>query len=190
MSVGPPPAMIVCAIAQAQESPCAKSRRGVVAFARPDRIHGYGYNTPVEPCTEDAACRAICAKRCIHAEVVALTQAVNLGSAVLELLHVKIDEYGKVVAGGPPSCWSCANQIAQRKDVDGIWLYEDLFEGHQWVYWDSKLFFEATVMRQPDHPRFAPIAGIDVPCRTCGGSDGARRSITSQWHCRRCGCGE
>ncbi len=41
----------------------------------------------------------------------------------LHLLHVKIDEAGRVVAGGPPSCWQCSREVAEVR-LGYVWLLE------------------------------------------------------------------
>lgn len=142
----PNPKIIRCAEAAAARSPCAKSKRGVVVFRDGDLVLGSGFNGPPVGfgCDDSTACRGDCGKRCVHAEMRALrdpnvmayvvlsrSDLRALGSsqdklrdfAGLDLLHVKIGEDGKVIAGGGPSCWQCSREILDVGFVRGVWLY-------------------------------------------------------------------
>jgi hypothetical protein len=57
-----------------KSSPYAKSKRGVVIFARGYGIVGSGFNHPPEgmTCDRSAACREHCRDLCVHAEAAAL----------------------------------------------------------------------------------------------------------------------
>ncbi len=42
-----------------------------------------------------------------------------------DLVHVKIGDDGRLVAGGLPSCWQCSRAILDCGFIDGVWLYEE-----------------------------------------------------------------
>lgn len=104
-------------------SPCVKSKRGVVIFDQ-KTVYGYGYNHPPKGFTCDGSeeCRANCGKICVHAEQDALIKA-GAYCSELEMLHVKLDEQGYAVAGGPPSCPDCSKLILDA-GIKTMWLYE------------------------------------------------------------------
>ena len=117
------------AVRFAAKSPCAKTRRGAVVF-HGDVWLGMGYNHPPAPMTCDRSlmCRVDCGRRCVHAETHAirqserpLTEAVDKGIDV-EIVHVKIDSSGNLVAGGGPSCWQCSREILDA-GIAAVWLY-------------------------------------------------------------------
>jgi len=118
MDTAPPEVRIEIARLNALRSPCQKSRRGAVMWS--DQLQGVGFNGLLggQVCTGDEACRAVCGRRCIHAEQAALlhwsqlAELRELHPAVLrQMLHVKVDDAGLVVASGPPSCMECAKLI-------------------------------------------------------------------------------
>jgi deoxycytidylate deaminase len=134
-----PPAFALGAIERlASCSPCIKSKRAAVVFdANSQRLWGSGFNTPPSPmhCDGSDACRRDCGKICIHAEQMALRAAIEhrvgeFGApgdgvsslAGLTMLHVKVVD-GKVVPGGPPSCWQCSREVLDAQ-LAGFWLYE------------------------------------------------------------------
>lgn len=144
----PPSYVIAAANFAARESPCQKSRRGVcvfnpfeadrlertgdvsaayrTAFIKNHVIAGVGFNGPPGNllCDGSADCRSNCNKFCVHAEVRAIRAAGILDDVHdLDLVHVKVDEDGGIVAGGPPSCWQCSREILD-VGVRGVWLYE------------------------------------------------------------------
>lgn len=136
------------AVEQARFSDCAKSRRGVVVFYRDAEHDDYvvvgadcngqprtGCHRDDEPlaCPGTELCRATCAVTAVHAEVRALRQAVEYVAEMhsqrsLEMLHVKIDDSGELVAGGPPSCVQCSKEILDSGVVDMMWLYEKVID--------------------------------------------------------------
>jgi deoxycytidylate deaminase len=125
----PPPELVARAIEQARNSPCAKSRRGSVAYLHFDnprhtRIVGTGYNHPPGEvrCDGSARCHADCGKRCIHAVAAAIYDTSRTPLAC-DLLHVEIDTDAQLVAGGPPSCVDCS-KAALHAGVRGAWLYQ------------------------------------------------------------------
>lgn len=82
MSGAPPREIIELAENLAAQSPCAKSKRGVVAYAEHPsfdgpRVVGSGFNGPPRPfrCYGDESCRATCNKYCVHAELRAIWSA-------------------------------------------------------------------------------------------------------------------
>jgi len=116
---------LVYAIEAAKQSPCQKSKRGVVIFSRQgQRPFGTGCNRPPGPyaCTGNTACRRECSKICVHAEQDALLKA---GCVVAcEMLHIIIDDQGKPVSSGHPSCWQCSRLILAA-GITTMWLYRD-----------------------------------------------------------------
>jgi hypothetical protein len=142
--------VIEAARQSALQSPCAKSKRGVVLFNREksdqvadqwnepavtpqtypilvnEVIAGRGFNgQPLGfSCTGSSVCRRDCSKLCVHAEQRAIWSAGSLDDVVdLELVHVKVDETGVIVAGGNPSCWQCSRFVLD-VGIRGVWLYE------------------------------------------------------------------
>ncbi len=152
----PPEYVIEAARLAAMQSPCAKSKRGVVLFnpERHDegvRAHGYGqvtnnellafqasrvmvasaYNGPPAPyeCKNTMVCRGHCADVCLHAEQRAILSAVGCDDVGdLELVHVKVVE-GRIVAGGGPSCLQCS-KLVQEVRLRGVWLFEERYPGY------------------------------------------------------------
>lgn len=128
----PPGEVVELAERTAAQSPCSKSKRGVVAYmTTPDvRVLSVGFNGPPHGfvCDGSPECRATCGKFCVHAELRALWGAwSHLGDAMaghlVQLVHVKIGDAGKLVPGGGPSCWQCSRHILDA-GAAGIWLYE------------------------------------------------------------------
>lgn len=148
--MAPTEELIEAARIAALASECAKSRRGVVIFRDDNgalfrgKIIGRGANAQPAPfhCNNTDACREACGKLCFHAETDAIRDALVTRAAALAraghcdddivrsgilhkavLLHVKVDEVGRVVAGGGPSCWQCSREILAA-GIAGVWLYE------------------------------------------------------------------
>lgn len=136
--IAPPQGVLEFTEAMARRSSCAKSKRGAAVFSHSGfsfEIYGAGCNGQPEPlaCTGTARCRELCGKLCEHAEGRAIRQAagsvfVTSGRALsdndCDLVHVKIGEDGRIVAGGPPSCWQCSRAILDCGFIAGVWLYE------------------------------------------------------------------
>jgi deoxycytidylate deaminase len=138
----PPDYVIEAARVAAMQSPCAKSKRGVVLFnpARHDEaeLHGQlndharkwivvssGFNGPPAPfvCRDRMVCRSACRDVCLHAEQRAIIAALGCDDAVdLELVHVKVVD-GAVVPGGGPSCLQCSKLVVEAR-LRGVWLLE------------------------------------------------------------------
>jgi deoxycytidylate deaminase len=137
----PPNYAIEAARIVAMQSPCAKSKRGVVLFnpetaglyeRNPGFVKGpgpvivsRGFNgpPPTFACSGSAACREGCAKLCMHAEQRAIMAAGALDDVHdLELVHVKVVG-GVVIPGGGPSCWQCSRLVVE-VGLRGVWLYE------------------------------------------------------------------
>ena len=111
-----PEEALLIAVQAGINSPCCKSKRGVVIFNE-HPLTGHlctGWNSPPTgyTCTGTDTCRGNCSKVCVHAEQAALLQALACGHPVtgMSMLHVKV-EHGKAVYGGPPSCVSCSKLI-------------------------------------------------------------------------------
>lgn len=151
----PPRGVINEAIRVALGSPCAKSRRGAALF-RP----GFGFEViagnnapPVgfacqKPCGPNA-CREVC----VHAEqtvIIAGLFACHRGLGSFDLVHVKVDERGKLAAGGGPSCAQCSKLIVQ-VNIAGVWLYENQLDSvgyaaaAAWKRYTAVEFHEATL---------------------------------------------
>lgn len=158
------------AVEHARQSPCCKSKRGaVVVWRGPDRavLTAVGCNRPPVgiPCDGSAACRASCGQRCLHAEAIAIAQCDELirrdrhmaGSC--ELIHVKVDDYGKLVAGKGPCCAPCAALILD-VGIGGVWLYQTAASIAEMVLKHSAIL--------PEHVhqaagRLGPFAGVLSP---------------------------
>lgn len=112
------------ATAVAMESPCAKSKRGVVIFTWRE-ILARGHNHPPNgmACDGSDECRENCNKLCIHAEEDAQNnlRIDNFPSQMIHMLHVKAVD-GAAVVSGPPSCWQCSRRILDRAVVEKVWL--------------------------------------------------------------------
>lgn len=132
MSATPPLHVIVDALHAARESPCAKSHRGSVLFKPGARmgmplVYGIGHNGPPSgfACDSSAVCRAKCRYLCEHAEARAVRGALEYSHvAPFDLVHVKADSTGQLVAGDGPSCAPCSRLILDCGIVAGVWLYE------------------------------------------------------------------
>lgn len=153
--VDPPANVIAEAIALANKSPCAKSKRGVVIW-EPGTNGGIllsgGHNAPPFgfPCDGSAACRANCNKLCEHAEQEALRVLTihPIPGVELELLHVKTVD-GQLVPSGGPSCWQCSRSIARDTRIAGVWLYH--VDG--WRRYEPAEFHELTLAACEDEFR-------------------------------------
>lgn len=130
--IAPPQEIIEATRLSAMRSPCAKSKRGAVAFTSTShgpQVIGAGWNGPPAPfrCDGSRACRDACSSVCVHAEVRAVVD-VALGPVVgrrdLDLVHLKVIGESPV-ATGKPSCVSCSKLILDMQLVVGwVWLYE------------------------------------------------------------------
>jgi deoxycytidylate deaminase len=123
-----PAEALAYAVMIGSQSPCAKSKRGVVVFqtggAMPAQFIASGCNGPPPPftCDGSAACRANCGKVAIHAEDRAIRGAGPLAEGA-DLLHVKV-ENGRAVASGGPSCWQCSRTVVDA-GIEGVWLLHE-----------------------------------------------------------------
>ncbi len=143
----PPADVISIACRFAVTSPCAKSKRGAALFnARTLRAISAGCNGPAgdRSCDGSEACRASCSRRCAHAEQRALryAYAVSDDRGDLELVHVKVVD-GRLVAGGPPSCWQCSREVLEAR-IAAVWLYQDAGGGQFWRRWEAAEFDAAS----------------------------------------------
>src|SRR5262249_48917990 len=135
----PPQSMIDLAIEVAMQSPCAKSKRGAVLFDDECHVWGTGWNGPpflvegtLGKCDGSEQCRQHCSQRCLHAEIRTIIEGMRIargweGGSFPAMLHVKIDETNKIVAGGGPSCWQCSRLIVDVAFITGVWLYQRNF---------------------------------------------------------------
>jgi len=135
-------AALKMAVMVARDSPCAKSKRGVIVFDRRWGLLAAGNNHPPEGfrCDGSDACREHCNKLCVHAEMDALSELnreMGIRSeyhALLtdeeriilkpEMLHVKVVD-SEAVPSGHPSCWQCSRHIINFGIVAMWLLHED-----------------------------------------------------------------
>jgi len=133
-------AALQAAVIVGRDSPCAKSKRGVVIFDRHLGLLAVGNNHPPDgfACDGSDECRDNCNKLCIHAEADALAQLnrelqirrdefVMLGEEIgemrPEMLHVKVVD-GDAVASGEPSCWQCSRHVINF-GITAFWLLHE-----------------------------------------------------------------
>lgn len=168
----PPPSAIAAAEQIGRQSPCAKSKRGVVIYYdQPDdtiMVVSEGFNGMPAGfhCSGSEECRANCAKRCVHAEQRAIrAMPMSLGIGIVHgingplhyrrqasyLLHVELGEDGKVIPGKTPCCWQCSREILDCNRIAGVWLYEitgqnyDLSVAGRWKLYTTYEFHKATL---------------------------------------------
>lgn len=116
---------IKAAVEQANMSPCAKSKRGVVVWEPlGNRIVGRGFNAPPPRfhCGGSEACRQACGKLCVHAEMNAIFSTWGR-TCKADMLHIKTVD-GVPVPSGPPSCWQCSRNILAA-GISYIWLLHE-----------------------------------------------------------------
>lgn len=156
------------AVDAAHQSPCQKSRRGAVAFARRTMFHGQigqvttvftnGFNRPAGQlqCKGDPGCAKICRSICHHAEAIAVQEWLaaygnsDTGHGLFDIVHIELrqDAVGKWVPvpfdreGKPkgPSCISCARDILCA-DARLVWLWGV----GGWRWWYAQDFFHDTL---------------------------------------------
>jgi len=162
----PPRRILERLLALRTTSPCAKSQRGVVIFdPRTLSITGSGYNAPPCPltCDRSEACRRDCSKICVHAEQMAISNAMHSMARVmstapgltgLHLVHGKFVA-GELVAGGGPSCWQCSKQILEHL-LAGVWLFED-GQHPAWNFYTALDFHQATLKACGLHDNLARV---------------------------------
>ena len=158
----------------AHYSNCSKSRRGVVIFDRSLEtrriakkasigegetfgsvanliVISEGYNRPpgTHGCDGSDRCKEDCAKRCIHAEEMAIFAAGDRARG-MDLLHVKVVN-NRAVPGGGPSCWQCSKLVLEA-GLAGVWLWEGDSASSAWRFYSAKDFHEATLQACGIHP--------------------------------------
>lgn len=116
------------AIVVGSNSPCMKSKRGVILFKRDAWLAVAGNNYPADPlhqCDNSEACRLACPKVCVHAEQSVILKALfdNIDIVGMELLHVKVVN-GEAAPSGEPSCWQCSKLLCD-SGLAGIWLLHE-----------------------------------------------------------------
>lgn len=159
--IAPPVSIIEAARQAALESPCAKSKRGVVLFdprfrldpsGRRADVIATGYNHPPEPftCDASASCQKHCNETCTHAEAHAIIRACITGDSpdsalYWHLVHVKV-VLEAVVPGKPPCCWQCSKLILE-SGFEAVWLYELQTNGDgKWCKYNPLEFQRATLI--------------------------------------------
>ena len=124
---------------------CRKSRRGVVVW-RGDTLDvlGRGANEPaVGACDRSESCRRDCPRTCVHAEQVAILDAMRWmprAAIPVRLLHVKIDDKNFVAPSGGPSCVECSKLILTA-GIANVYLLHDI----GWRSYPAVLFHELTL---------------------------------------------
>lgn len=143
----PPVWSIEDAESAASRSPCQKRKVGIDIYRCVRALPGgrelvvdtmaSGYNGPPwtyegdDPldegdCDGSEACRRDCARRCVHAEpraIDAVIDSLRDHGNMLRMVHVKLDDAGKLMACDGPSCVECSKLILDC-GIGGIWLYE------------------------------------------------------------------
>lgn len=120
-AVSPPAGALAAAIAAARQGAearaCVKSSRGAAVFSG-DCVLGVGFNQQPPPwsCRGTDACRRSCGASCVHAEEVAIFDAVLNGGARL------------LVPGGKPSCITCSRTILN-VGLSYVLLFESAWAG-------------------------------------------------------------
>ncbi len=129
--------MIDLAIAQAMQSPCQKSQRGAI-LCRDMEVLGQGFNHPMPPnlCIP-RFCYGICALYAIHAELVALYDAISKGYDLSGALfvHERIKD-GIIAPSSKTSCATCGPQLLRVQAEMGLefgGLVTRTPEGHKLV---------------------------------------------------------
>jgi len=163
----PPEWAIDQAVQAANESPCQKRKVGISIY-RKIRPAGAGcelvintldtgYNGPPGPvvCHGTRECRDACSKRCVHAETRAIYSLAqpSIGEPdglahftnELRMVHVKLDDAGRVMACDGPSCIECSKLILD-VGIGGIWLFEQGIP-RRWIYYTALRFHEITSHR-------------------------------------------
>ena len=130
-----------------------KSRRGVMIVDSLGRRVAGGFNGAPHAnlngdlafeCDGSERCRKLCAQRCVHAEMRALSELRAELGETYRILHVKIGEDGMVVPGGPPSCAECAKAILDAEHINGVWLCQVGALG-EWRYYTRLEFYAETM---------------------------------------------
>jgi hypothetical protein len=122
----------------------------------------------------------------VHAEQTVILAALMVvrGLGAFDLLHVKIDDRGKLVAGGGPSCPQCSKLIVQ-VNLRGVWLYESVLDsvgymaGNVWKRYTAAEFHAETLRNrglvnvQPVKPFVPKLCG-----KLLGDNDGTCPQLT------------
>ena len=116
--------LVEAAVAVAQHSMCAKSKRGVAIVAMRGASTGIvaASNSPPPPyqCDGSPQCAQHCRRLAVHAEQRALLRFPATHYAGAELLHVKVNN-GLAVPSGDPSCYECSKLILDA-GIARVWL--------------------------------------------------------------------
>jgi len=116
---------LVRAVRMGAQSPCEKSKRGVVVW-HPDLfdILCANHNHPPRgfSCDGSDECRANCGKHCVHAEMATIIDAKS-GLHGFHMLHVKVVD-GEAVPSGPPSCPDCSKHMLEA-GIHTMWLLHE-----------------------------------------------------------------
>lgn len=155
------------------QSPCDKSKRGVVIIGYNRGIgtvaaHVSAHNAPARgTCRQSARCREQCRHICNHAEQIALVRwaahvpARRVPQLDVELYHCKVNNLGMMIPTGGPSCVPCANALRAYGHIRAVWLFQksghaprslERHEGRRpwlgtdglWIRWPIEDFYRAT----------------------------------------------
>lgn len=140
------PGHIASAIREACGSTCKKSRRGAVIIFN-NSLVGRASNGPPKgfACDGSTECREACNKVAVHAEERAIIQRNRVWIPGADLIHVKVDEKGKLVVSGLPSCWQCSRMIIEA-GISRVWLHHtDDRYGTVWQNYYADEFHELTL---------------------------------------------
>lgn len=144
------------AVKVACESPCQKSKRGVVLW-HPERFDilcgGYNHLPRGFSCNGSQVCRENCSTLCIHAEMTAILEA-QCGIQDFHMLHVKVVD-GKAVPSGPPSCVECSKHIL-KAGIDTMWLlHEEGLCGYSAVEFHKLSLRQKGILQPPEISLFS-----------------------------------
>lgn len=137
------------AIEAARNSPCEKSKRGVVIWKHDNYARGFNQLPGNMKCDGSDQCKAMCGKRCVHAETEAIMEMLRHHRyddfkpyQHCAILHVKVGEDGELVPSKGPSCLECAKLIFA-VGIGWVWLYEGTGNGHgQWKTYTAAQFYD------------------------------------------------
>ena len=141
------------------QSPCSKSKRGVVVWVG-NHVLATASNTPPVgfSCDGSEGCRASCGKVAVHAEQAAILQCHENNFLIrgAEMLHTKVSLVGDTfvgVFGGPPSCPDCSKLILD-SGITGMWLIEEREGRATPVRYTAHEFHEVTLRNCGLHPYY------------------------------------
>ncbi len=151
--------IINLAVEEANNSPCAKSKRGAVVFDKDFNILGSGHNHPHRGshCRPDH-CYGICRIFTVHAEEDAIDKVIakyrQTYPEVLSgasILHIKSIE-GRSSISGDPSCSRCSGVSIKHDLREFILLHENGF-----VAYTVREFHDLSLYNEPRRKKYFQI---------------------------------